>query len=159
AIEGRGIGEGTGPTSVLTALLDALRKGVQTVAEFRYAGQLARRPRAALKDACDWRVVAPHPGSLKIGLGLPDAAGPPQLWDGTGPDVRRAVRDFLQVAAWAGSEDAPAVLDSLFPDPVARRLVLNSVKPFAPRPRGTIERVTVTGRLAPVARAIVLTRA
>ena len=48
AVEGRGIEEGVGPSSVLTALLDAFRKGVQTVAEFLFTGQLSRRPTAAL---------------------------------------------------------------------------------------------------------------
>src|SRR5437868_2085360 len=39
AVEARGIHTGMGPASVLTALLDAFRKGVQTVAEFMSGGQ------------------------------------------------------------------------------------------------------------------------
>src|SRR5947207_620937 len=48
SLKGRDIGEGEGPTSVLTAILDAFRKGVQSVAEFLASGLLARRPTAAL---------------------------------------------------------------------------------------------------------------
>jgi len=44
AVEGLGIGEGVGPASVLTALLDAFRKGIQAVAEFLYVGQLHDGP-------------------------------------------------------------------------------------------------------------------
>jgi hypothetical protein len=43
------------PTSILTAFLDALRKGIQTVAEFQAFGGLAKRPTAELKRACDLR--------------------------------------------------------------------------------------------------------
>jgi hypothetical protein len=159
AVEGRGIAEGKAPTSVLTAILDALRKGVQAVAEFLHGGQLARRPPSALQKASDWTVLALHPGSLKIGVRLPDEPGHPEMWEGTVPDVRRAVREFLDVAAWAASEEIPEALATRIPDLAKRRLLLNSVKPFVPRPRGTVESVTITGRLASSTGPIILTRA
>jgi hypothetical protein len=159
AVEGRGIGEGVGPTSVLTALLDALRKGVQTVAEFVHAGRLGRRPPAALQDACDFRVVALLPGSLKIGVRLPEPPAQPGPWDGAAPDVPRAVQQFLEVAAWAASEAPPEALDGRFADPDERQALLNAVKPFVPRPRGAVETLTVSGRAVPTGRPIRLTRA
>jgi hypothetical protein len=158
SVEGKGIGNGEGPASVLTALLDAFRKGVQSVAEFLTAGQLARRPTAALKAACDWRVVALRPGSLRIGVRLPEL--PQQLAflpDSVGPDVRRALMEFLDVAAWAAAGEEPEALVERFPNPEKRRLLLNAVKPFAPRPRGSVARVAVSGGGIPV-REIVLTR-
>lgn len=158
AVKGRGIGEGVGPASVLTALLDAFRKGVQAVAEYIYAGQLARRPTSALKHACDWQVVALRPGSLKVGIRLPDSPEQMAMWEGTAPDVSQAVREFLDVAAWAAADQDPGALAGRFPDPDRRRLLLNAVKPFVPRPRGTVECVTVSGRAAPSAEPIVLTR-
>jgi hypothetical protein len=159
AVTGRGIGDGEGPASVLTALLDAFRKGIQAVAEFLYAGQLARRPTSALKHACDWQVVALRPGSLKVGIRLPDAPEQMALWDGSAPDVRGAVREFLDVAAWAATDQEPGALAAQFPDPNRRRMLLNAVKPFVPRPRGSVESITVSGRAAPSAKPIVLTRA
>jgi hypothetical protein len=159
AVKGRGIGDGVGPASVLTALLDAFRKGVQAVAEFLYAGQLARRPTAALKQMCDWQVVALHPGSLKVGLRLPDSPAQLALWEGNAPNVREAVREFLTVAAWAAADEDPKALAGRFPDAKRRRLQLNVVKPFVPRPRGSVESVTVSGRGAPFAVPIILTRA
>jgi hypothetical protein len=159
AVKGRGIGDGVGPASILTALLDAFRKGVQAVTEFLHAGQLARRPTSAVKDACDWQVVALTAGSLKVGIRLPDAPEQMAMWDGIVPDVHRAVRDFLDVAAWAAADQDPQALASQFPEPAKRRVLLNAVKPFVPRPRGTVESVTVSGRAAPFAEPIVLTRA
>jgi hypothetical protein len=159
AVEGRGIGEGVGPMSILTALLDALRKGVQAVAEFLYAGRLSRRPPAVLKEACDWRVVALLPGSLKVGVRLPDPPEQPGLWDGAAPDIPRAVREFLDVVSWAASDAGPEALDGRFPDPDQRRALLNAVKPLVPRPCGAVERLTVSGRAVPSGRPIRLTRA
>jgi hypothetical protein len=59
-------------TSVLTAALDAFRKGVQMVAQLISSGQVTTRPRHELKRACDMRVVAFRPGSLRVGFRLPD---------------------------------------------------------------------------------------
>ena len=158
AVEGRGIGDGVGPSSILTALLDALRKGVQAVAEYLFAGQLARRPTAALKQACDWQVVALMPGSLKVGIRLPQPPDQQTMWEEHAPKVREAVREFLDVAAWAAADQEPAMLAGRVRDPDRRRLLLNAVKPFVPRPRGAVESVTVFGRGAPFVEPIVLTR-
>jgi hypothetical protein len=157
-IEGQGIGEGEGPVSVLTAILDAFRKGVQAVAEFRSSGRLGQRPTATLKAACDWRLVTLKAGSLKMGIRLPDVEQQLSLLPEGVHDVRQATADFLAVAAWAGQEEAPEVLDQQFPDLEYRRALLTAVKPFVPRPRGSVERVTISGRLAPVAGPIVLTK-
>jgi hypothetical protein len=159
AITGPGIGDGNGRTSVLTALLDALRKGVQAVAEFLHTGHLARRPSAALKEACDWNVLALNPGSLKVGVRLPEPPQQPHLWENIAAEVRQAVRHFLDVAAWAAADgEGPEALDRRFPDEPLRRLLLNAVKPFVPRPRGAVESVILSGRLAPATGPIILTR-
>jgi hypothetical protein len=141
----------------LTALLDAFRKGVQAVAEYLAKGKLARRPPAALKALCDWRLVALQPGSLRVGIRLPDSSQK-QLFEDIAPDVRRATSEFLTVAAWAGEQADLGKLDQHMPDREYRRILLNAVKSFAPRPRGTVERVTVSGQMAPE-RPIVLTKA
>jgi hypothetical protein len=149
SIEGRGIGAGVGPASVLTALLDAFRKGVQAAAEFLEAGRLARRPTALLKAACDWQVVALAPGSMRIGIRLPEQPIQRSLMEE--PEihvVRKAVSDFLNVASWAGSEESPEGLAAPYPDQRQRRLLLNAVKAFAPRPRGGVRSVTISGRNA-----------
>jgi hypothetical protein len=158
-VEGRGVSEGVGPSSILTALLDAFRKGVQAVAEFLMAGKLGWRPTAALKAACDWRVVALAPGSLRIGISLPEYSTQAVLWeDGKKLDVQLAVREFVETAAWAASDYNPKKLAERFPDPDKRRLLLNAVKPFVPRSRGGVERVEVSGRTSLVAQPIVLDR-
>ena len=149
SIEGRGVRQGDGPASVLTALLDALRKGIQLVAEFMTTGQLTTRPTAALKRACDLRVITLKPGSLQVGVRLPEP-DQPELWDdGLFKEVRQAAQDYLLVAAWAGSDAGPDSLTRQFPESEKLRLLLNAVKPFVPRPRGDVESITLSGRLVP----------
>ena len=70
-ISGDGLKWPEAPTSVVTNFLDTLRKGIQASAEWIVTGTLSRRPTKALKQACDLRVVAFQPGSLRIGISLP----------------------------------------------------------------------------------------
>lgn len=144
---------------MLTAVLDAFRKGVQMIAQLISTGQVTTRPRLELRRACDMRVVAFRPGSLRIGLRLPDQ-----------PEVEfaacrekslghRALVTYLNVAAWVSSEGD-------LPDPERQivhaqehRLLLNALKPLVPRPRGDVEGVEISSRLIPDGRTIHLTRA
>jgi hypothetical protein len=147
------------PTSLVTTLLEALRKGVQAIAGFASTGQQMTRPADELERACDLRIVAFRLWGPCIGVRIPDE-GELDGCDREGPSlVRQALGRLLQVAEWAGS-DAPAeALESLCPDPHERRLILGALKPLVPRPSGDIERLEVSGRAAPRGRTISLTRA
>jgi hypothetical protein len=156
---GRDIGWPEVPTSVLTAALDAFRKGVQMVAQLISTGQVTRRPRRELRRACDMRVVAFRPGSLRVGLRLPEQ---PEVEFAASREKslgHQALVTYLDVAAWVSSEGD-------LPDPVQqiehaqeRRLFLDALKPLVPRPRGDIESVEISSRLIPDGRTIRLTRA
>ena len=147
------------PTSVLTAALDAFRKGVQMVAQLISSDQVMTRPRRELRRACDMRVVAFRPGSLRVGLRLPDE---PEVEFAASREKslgHQALVTYLNVAAWVSSEGD-------LPDPVQqiehaqkRRLLLNALKPLVPRPRGDVEGVEISSRLIPDGRTIRLTRA
>jgi hypothetical protein len=149
------------PISILTAFLDALRKGIQTVAEFVAFGDLATRPTADLKRACDLRVVAFRTGSLRIGMRLPSTQ--PDLASKELLDLsrvtRQALRSYLEVAAWVDSDEGPDILQERFSDEAQLRLLLNALKTFVPRPRGDVESVELTGQFVPQGRRIRLTRA
>jgi hypothetical protein len=146
------------PTSVLTAFLDAFRKGVQAVAEYLDTGHLTARPTRELKRACDLRIVTFQPGSLCVGMRVPDELQPSLFDDGDEPLARKALGQFLKVAEWVSSEEPATVLDRLAPDPHGQRLLLNSLKPFVPRPRGDVETVELSGRAVPRTGTITLTR-
>jgi hypothetical protein len=91
------------PTSVLTSILDALRKGVQSVAEMILTGGLTTRPTATLKRSADFRIVALAPGSLRVGVRLPSEEGEVPT------AVARALSEYLEAAAWVGSGAGRAV--------------------------------------------------
>lgn len=184
-LEGPAIGWPETPVSVLTAVLDAFRKGIQSIAEFLDSGRpLASRPTEDLRRACDLRVVALRPGSLRIALRLPDEVpadvGPDvptpaglavssPFGESPGPSTgvssmlksiaRQALAEYLAAAAWADSDQDPSVLQERVPDPDHLRLLLNALKTLIPRPRGAIERVVLTARGMPEERPIRLTRA
>jgi hypothetical protein len=148
------------PTSVLTAFLEALRKGVQTLTEYLATGSLTTRPTKELKRACDLRVVAFQPGSLSVGLRVPDDAQLDLLEQNQQlPPVSKALEQYLRVAEWVASNESPDALNNVLPTPEARRIALNAVKPFVPRPRGDVECVELSGRAVPHAHTISLTRA
>jgi hypothetical protein len=146
------------PTSIVTAFLDAFRKGVQAIAVFGSRGHLTTRPTKDLMRAFDLRIVAFQAGGLCIGLRAPDEAQGELFGGSDHALVSQALEQFLQVADWVGSDDPPKVLEQLFPDPHERRVLLNSLKPFVPRPLGDVERVEISGRAVPRSRTIALTR-
>lgn len=146
------------PTSVLTALLDALRKGVQAVAEYASTGSLTTRPTKELKESCDFRVVAFESGSLCVGVRLPEPGQLELFPDAELPTAQQALKQYLAVAKWVASEAPPEELNSILQDPQTRRVVLNALKPFLPRPRGDVEAVELSGKAMDSQTAIRLSR-
>ncbi|MGH8071974.1 MAG: hypothetical protein ACRERE_43435 [Candidatus Entotheonellia bacterium] len=147
------------PTSALTAVLDAFRKGVQMVAQLVSSGQATTRPRRELRRACDMRVVAFRPGSLRVGLRLPEqpevefAASREKLLG------HQALVTYLDVVTWVSSEGGLPDREQQIAHAKERRLLLNTLKPLVPRPRGDVEGVEISSRLIPDGRTIRLTRA
>ena len=129
------------PTSVLTAFVDSLRKGVQMVAEFVDTGTLTTRPTNELKHACDLRLVGLAPGSVQIGLRLPftGAAAAKHAV------AEAALARYLDVVAWAAA-DEDRDLDAQIPDLSERKVLLNAVKPLLPPKRGGVDFIELRGR-------------
>ena len=114
-------------SSVLTAVLDSLRKGIQNAAQHLMGvGASGGRPLEALKQACDLEVLALQPGSLMVGLRLPDVVDAEDKVDAQ--KIRKAVEDYLRAAAWASSEEDIESLDRDFGDESYRKLLLAEVK-------------------------------
>ena len=146
------------PTSVLTAILDAFRKGIQSVAEMILTGDLSARPTALLQRSADFRIVSLAPGSLRVGVRWPDAE--PDAGETTSA-VAQALDEYLKTAAWLDSEASHEQLTALVPDERRRRLLLNEVGRLVPRERGRVERVEFSGarvREARVPERITLSR-
>lgn len=147
-LEGPEMELGDAPTSIVTQMIDIFRVGVQTVAELVFRGVVGTRPTGDLKNACDFRIVGWQPGSVRVGLRLPDDS--PALFEDATPSAqaRRALDLYLKVAAWVGSDESGELLEKTIPDPDQRRLVLNQVARLVPRPRGGLESVELSGTSA-----------
>ena len=132
------------PTSVLTNMLDAVRKGIQAIAELRLKGQRSARPTAELKRLCDFRVLALAPGSLRILMRLPEDDQGSMFRSEPNP-AAVALDDYLSAAGWAGSDESASALDARLWDPKLRKAILTELERIVPRPRGELEAVEFSG--------------
>lgn len=148
-IEGPTINIGDAPTSVVTALLDILRRGVQSVAEFIQRGAVGIRPTASLKEACDLRIVDWLPGSVQVGLRLPEIPTQPDELESPVKQAREALSLYLQAASVVGTTEEPADMVKAIPDAGVRRVLLNQISRLVPRPRGAAEQIEFYGRYVP----------
>ncbi|MCI0418238.1 MAG: hypothetical protein L0312_03275, partial [Acidobacteria bacterium] len=157
-LAGRRARWGETPASVLTAFLDALRKGVQTIAAYNATGRVAGRPPLDLQRACDVELVAFQPGSLRVGMRLPEPEQLEIFAQGYWPRAHEALKEFLVVADWASSASSLEELATRFHDISKRRVVLRSLKPFVPRPQGGIDYLELSGAALPERRTIRLSQ-
>jgi hypothetical protein len=112
-----------------------------------------------LGRACDMHVVAFRPGSLRVGLRLPEQPEVEFTASREKSLGHQALVTYLDVATWVSSEgDLPDPAQQI-EDAQERRLLLNTLKPLVPRPRGDVEGVEISSRLIPDGRTIRLTRA
>ncbi len=137
---------GETPASVLTAFLDALRKGVQSIAGSIASGANLGRPKSELHSACDFEIALFAEGSFEVGVRLPDPDQgdlfPVQVQDA----ARTALQEFLTTAAWA-ARPLPIVqdLEKLLPEPKRRRVALRAIKQLVPRRDGGVHFVELYG--------------
>lgn len=148
-IEGPEIEIGDAPTSVITALLDILRRGVQSVAEFLQRGAVGTRPTASMKEACDLRIVGWMSGSVQVGLRFPEI--PSETPDSPNPvaQAREALSLYLNAASLIATGGDPTEMERAIPDAGERRLLLNQISQLVPRPRGAAEQIELSGRSVP----------
>jgi len=130
------------PISVVSEVLKTLKTGLETTAAF-LGGERSRRGHSpGIKEATDLRIVAWEPGSVKVGLRLPErtAMEPP----GTPEQVHIAVDRYMQAARWASSGSDPSRLEAEIPDPAFRRLLLAQISRLVPRSRSDLEAVELS---------------
>jgi len=137
------------PASVVTAIVELFRVGVQAVTEYLCRGVSGQRPTSEIKEACDFRIHAFAPGSVRVGLSLPYA--PQELFPEVSLEskVKEALKGYLETAAWAASDEDNDVLESTITDADLRRVILLQVGRLVPRPRGKLESVELSGNLVP----------
>lgn len=158
-VRGEGIEWPEAPASVLTNVLDTLRKGLQSITELFATGELASRPTRSVIDACDLQLVALRPGSLFIGVQLPSLPESQEQIDRRDvTPAARALSTYLMAAAWTASDQGEEDLKNQIGDPNLCRLTMMQIKRLLPRPRGRVESIEITGRALKTGQSIVLKR-
>ena len=148
-LKGPEIELGDAPTSVVTTMLELLRRGVQSVAEFLHKGMVGARPTSDMKHACDLRIVAWMEGSVQVGLRLPESVATSTEEVSLSEQARNALKLYLVAASWVGSDEDSSHLERAIPSAEQRRLLLNQVARLVPRPRGATDLVELSGRELP----------
>lgn len=145
-IQGKGASWPEASTSILTSFLDTLRKGVQAATECLFTRTLSTRPTKQLKQACDLQIATLQAGSVQVGLRLPDPPPGEPRDEGLLSAAEQGLAAYLQVAAWASSDSPAEDLATVVQDDELRRTLLAEVKRLAPRPRGDVDVVELSGR-------------
>jgi hypothetical protein len=73
--------------------------------------------------------------------------------------TRAALSEYIAVAGWAGSDLPEEAIDSLVEDPRRRSVLLAEIARLAPRERGQVERLEISGRVVPGGETVTLSRA
>ncbi len=148
-LEGAAIEWGNASTAAITAIVDALRKGIQSLAEFGLRGVAGTKPSKPVRAACDLRLNALAPGSVRLGISLP-APGQSDLDPAKDPGVqaRLALARMIRGVQWAAKADGV----DLPSDPTERKVLLQAISLLVPREGGGISSVDLLprGAAAPV---------
>jgi hypothetical protein len=151
-------------SSVVTAFLDALRKGVQAILAHNLGGRLFGRPSAKIQRAVDFEIVGFRPGSFVAGMSLPEPSQRPLFADVESEseklarDARDALHMYLAVAEWAASGEELSTLELIEPDVAKRRIALRAVKSAIPRVGGGVDYLELSGDAVPAKKPIYLTQ-
>jgi hypothetical protein len=145
-LEGNGIRLGHSPASLVTRVLDAFRRGLQSVVEAvesteRTVVRTAGRRKRWIEQLCDLPLVGVASGSVRVQLGEPTSL--------SGALLESEDREFYQhimgllrdgLACATGEINAEQI-----PEPL-RQSVLNAVRKLVPAPRGALDVITFSGR-------------
>ncbi|HTT34371.1 MAG TPA: hypothetical protein VMH78_00670, partial [Thermoplasmata archaeon] len=150
-VESPEIGREGAPSGILTETLDRLRKALAgtyaAVGKFRWSGR--GRYTEEIRRAADIRVLALVPGSLRLGIDLPEPFHR-RTMDNFGPRPsptpgRAALAALLAASKWAASDSPPEALSDAIPDPTTRKSVLEQVRRLSPSPKGKITTLEISG--------------
>ncbi|HKV40093.1 MAG TPA: hypothetical protein VJX67_12845 [Blastocatellia bacterium] len=151
-LKGPGLESDQAPASIVSSTLKTLSDGILAIAEFTNRRSGNAVPSGALKHACDLEIVAWVPGSIQLGLRLPEAP----LREGK-EEARLALTRYLEAAEWVGSEAGPEQYQQEMNDAELGGLLLKQVNKLLPKP-GDLESVEIAGRFPKARRTAILRR-
>jgi hypothetical protein len=133
---------------LLSDWLYKFRRALQHVAEYVDTGrQLTGRPSAMLTELTDFKIVALRPGSIRIGIRLPQGSQVelfPQEEEIFSSITYKALERLIDLIQWveSGEETLPA---DRFPDTEEAMMLINQVTTLVPPRRGSVRAIRFSG--------------
>lgn len=160
-LEGRAISGRDISSRLLSDWLDRFRKSLYGVTAFLETGlmRFGERPNANILAATDAHVVALAPGSIRVGLRLPEVEPTTEsnaLPEGPSDTAARALEALLSVAALASSGSAEQLVTA-GGDRDLLSVAARFAAKLAPSQRSVVRTVTFSGALVPQKTALRLT--
>jgi hypothetical protein len=159
-LEGESVSGRDVSSRLLSEWLGKFRKALYGVTAYLETGATKiGRPIASIMDATDLQLVAVSPGSIRIGLKLPDPDDQPELFVEPEriivPASHRALEKLLSVASWASSAALQPPIDGADVDELS--VVARFAANLAPSPRSEVRTVGFSGAAVPAARPFRMT--
>lgn len=132
-----------GKVSVVSSVLDAFRRGLFVVAEQMLPASASAR--LNLQRACDLNVVSILPGSLRVGVKLPEAL----VNDAEDKAARESLSTLMEVAEWADSQQTIGDLSRKVKNTRVRQVALNAIGALVPRKQSAIEYLELSSQKLP----------
>ena len=148
SLQGRELGFGTAPSSVISSALGNIRNSMQSILHYLVTGRVAKkgRPPNWLSDATDFQFGGIAGGSVRMMLNLPKSRVHfnEQMQD----PVHRGMELLLSTINWVSSGSEVDVLVRRVKDPQLVKLLLTQVRGVVPARNGIVEQVEFYGKLA-----------
>jgi len=154
-LQGEGLSRENVSSRVLTDWLERIRKGVYRVTDYLLNGVVTQvgRPNGVLIAATDPYVLSVQPGSLRIGLRLPEVHHQSDLLEPVSvpekPMSHTAVEKLLDVIHWASAGNTEE-LPHGYSDRDALALIASEARKLVPPRRGAVHLVRYAGAMSPV---------
>jgi hypothetical protein len=144
----KGVAFGSAPIGAVTGAVEAIRRGIQTLAGLLKGmepGQVGRRQRE-VERVSELQLMGVAAGSVRVDLNLPASS---QLSMFATDDIGgQATKLFLRVAAWAAGDEPARHLVREYGQ-INAALAAWQVLKAMPRRGGVIRGLVITGKLAP----------
>ncbi|SDQ06995.1 hypothetical protein [Virgibacillus salinus] len=143
-LQGPEIGFGNAPISVVSSILEEVRKGFQNLYSFKQGYRNLTKIPNYISKACDMSLTNVREGSLQIALQRPTEQL--SLLDEK-TDFERTAELYLTAASWAASHGSVDAIKKEIPDIELREMALKSVLRLIPNSSKKINRVHLYGSL------------
>ena len=151
-LQGPKIGFGKAPISVVTNILEDVRKSFQDIYSQMVGHKRGKNLPNYIIEACDMSLTSVFEGSLQVALKRPFE----QLKLFSATEFERTAELFFTAAQWASKELSEEILEREIPDKDLREITMKSILRITPRGNKKLSSINLYGNL--VKENVILTK-